>query len=157
MNKRLIISVGVGLAVPSALFAKGAVETRVRMRNYQMMNKTVEAMHGLVVATAFYSQEHNGKLPPMKNAAVLRRALVHYATKDSFVSPASGTPFVPNSTLAGRTLDSLSNQTALFYDVKPLSGPNSPKQLFRVVGFKDHVKTVPEFSWPATKTLSGIR
>ncbi len=157
MNKKILLLVVVCLSVPGALFAKGTIETQQRVRNARLMTKTVEAMHGLVVGTAFYSQQNKGKLPPMQNPQVLRAALSPFTSKSSFVSPASGKPFQPNAKMAGKSLKSASNNIVLFYDVKPLSGPNNPKELFHVVGFANHTITMPEARWQREKAASGIR
>ena len=111
----------------------------------------------LTFAVVQYSQDHNDKLPPMKNPAVVKRALRHYATISSFSSVASGQPFLPNSMLSGRTLKSLSpDNTVLFYDPKPILGPNSPTDLYRVVGYLDHIIAMPEKRWQRTKKELGV-
>ena len=157
MNKRSLAVLLACAAIPCLVVAQTVAKDKQRAKNARLMTKTVEAMHGLVVGTAFYSQQNKGKLPPMQNPQVLRAALSPFTSKSSFVSPASGKPFQPNAKMSGKSLKSASNNIVLFYDVKPLSGPNNPKELFRVVGFANHVITMPEARWQREKAASGIR
>ena len=77
--------------------------------------------------------------------------------KQIFISRATGQPFMSNAKMSGKTIKSASNNIVLFYDVKPISGPNNPKELIRVVGFADHSIAMPEARWQREKADSGIR
>ena len=157
MRKVFLRTLFVCLSVPATLWAQQL--SPQRRKNQILVYKTVDTMRGLIVALAQYGQDHNDKLPPIKSLANLKAAFPpRYMAKNSFASPVTGLPFVLNKSVSfsGKTLRSVSSNTVLFYDAKPLSSYNDPRQLVRIVGYKDHIVVMPEKQWQNTKKLLHI-
>lgn len=159
MNKKIIFVCSLCLVVPTIFLSENFKERRRSLQSRQVISQTVDSMFRLTQALAVYCQKNNGKLSPMNNSQVLEQALRPYAPKpdETFVSPASGQPFMPNASLVGRTFQSVPDNVVLFYDPRPTIGQYNTKGLYRVVGLKDHASSRPEECWGRLKEESGIR
>ncbi len=158
MSKNILLMVVV-MATLIFLRSRAFITSRQRLNNAQLMMKTVSAMKDIGVAALLYEQAHKDQLPPMTDPASFQKALLPYAmTKDIFISPATGEPFMPNASLDGKKLSSISDETILCYDQKPISGPNNPDDLVRVVSLAQFhgTKAMPEIRWQREKAASGI-
>lgn len=159
MDKKIVVAVVV-LGALIFLRGRGLIQSRQRLGNAQLMMRTTNAMRQIGFAALQYEQDHKGQLPPMTDAASFQKALLPYAmTKDIFVSPATGEPFMPNASLNGKKLSSISGETILCYDQKPISGPNNSDDLVRVVSLSQFhgTKAMSERNWQREKAASGIR
>jgi len=83
----------------------------------EMLNKSKEKaeatsaesnMKQLATGIMMYCQDYDETLPPMRDAASLKKVMLPYVKSDSVLrSPATGRPFQPNPRLAGRRLAQL--------------------------------------------------
>ena len=159
MDKKFVVAVAV-LGTLIFLRGRGFIQSRQRFGNAQLMMKTTNAMRQVGVAALQYEQDHKDQLPPMKDPASFQKALLPYAlTKDIFISPATGQPFMPNASLAGKKLSSISGQTILIYDQNAIPGPGGFNDRVRVVSISQFhgSKAMAERNWQREKTASGIR
>jgi hypothetical protein len=112
-----------------------------------------------------YIIDHKGKLPPMQTTQNLQEALTPYTpyntrTATIFTSPATGRLYEVNASLSARALKTIPRpaNVVMLYEAAPISGPNNPNEMFRVVCFANgNVLALPEARWPALKQDSGIR
>jgi hypothetical protein len=128
------------------------------------------------LAVMMYAQDYDEVLPPMENAATVKRLLLPYVRRNEavFVHPLTQKLFQPNPTLSRRPLCSVS--------VDPKTGTLRPPvletrcidmgELAQVVAFYEgspapdgtraglfldgHVQVIPETEWPRLKRTSKI-
>lgn len=155
MNKKFVLLTALILAVPAFVFAQTAIQNQQRQKNARLMNETVQQMQGLTLAIHQYSFDYKGKMPPMQNPAVFKKSLQPYASKDSFVSKASGRTFLPNTSLSGKPL-ARSNRIVWCYDPQTIFGPNNMTEKFRVVGFSNLTIAMTEKRWQREKKTAGL-
>lgn len=108
------------------------------------------------IALAFtrYTQDNDEKLPPMQNAAITKKAIFPYVKNDNvFQYPQTHEPYLPNTSLSGRTLASFDSPSAMVIYYEAVPAPDGT----RGVAFLDgHVKRIPESQWPALKAASHV-
>ena len=101
-----------------------------------------------------YVQDYDEKLPPMKSAAVAKKALSPYVKNDSvFQNPQTHEPYLPNTSLSGRSLATFERPSdmVIYYEASP-----APDGTRSVVFLDGHVKRIPEAQWPALKAASHV-
>ncbi|PQV64340.1 hypothetical protein B1R32_10521 [Abditibacterium utsteinense] len=155
MNKKLILLIAVILSIPVIVFAQNKINNMQRIKRAQLMQKTLGQAQSLSLAIRQYSFDNKGNMPPMNNLTALKQALKPYLGGSDFISAASGKPFIFNTKLSGKKLVD-SNFIVWLYDPKPTSGPNNPKDLYRVVGYSNHFTTMPEKIWQSEKKTFGL-
>ena len=101
-----------------------------------------------------YTQDYDESLPPMKDAATLKKALYPYIKSDPvFLQPDTKRPYRPNASLSNRSFvifDNPATLVTMFEDAPDQDGT-------RAVAFLDgHVKRIPETQWPALKAASHV-
>lgn len=156
MNKKLLLATAIVLlSIPAFVFAQSIVKTQQRRNNGRLMSETVQQMQRLTLAIRSYSFSYKGKMPPMQNPAVFKKALQLFVGKDAFVSKASGQTFMPNAKLSGKPLVQ-SNLIVWCYDPQTILGLNSMTEKFRVVGFSNGTIAMTENRWQREKKISGL-
>jgi hypothetical protein len=76
----------------------------------------------LAPAFEMYTQDYDGRLPPMMDPAAVKKALLPYVrTEAVFVHPTTGEPYQPNPTLSHRQLNSIDqpDKVVAFYEGHP--------------------------------------
>jgi hypothetical protein len=104
-------------------------------------------MKQLGLALMMYSQDYDEVLPPLRDAATLKKVLLPYVrNEDVFKSPGTGQPFLPNSRLSGRPLRKIPSPatTVALYSAVP--EPTGGRILCFVDG---HAKAVGAREWEA--------
>jgi len=110
----------------------------------------------LGLALMMYTQDWDGKLPPLDNPEKVKTLLTPYvSTKDSnlFTNPIDGKPYKINTILSNHTMNHITSPASMviFYEDAPASNGT------RGVCFLDgHVKRVSESEWPRLKLASKI-
>jgi hypothetical protein len=105
----------------------------------------VSGMKQLALGVLMYCQDYDETLPPMRDAASLKRTVLPYVKSESlFRSPTSGQPFLPNPHLAGRRLSQLGQPSGavMLYSAAP--GPDGRRVVARLDGT---VRTVGAEEW----------
>ena len=122
-----------------------------------------ERLFRLGVALLQYSDDYDGKLPPMTDAKVARKALYSYAFDTDFFQPGTTKPWQPNPALSGRKHAEVSDEIVAFYAAKPakdgardvlLLPPFDPKIVHYESnsGFvRDSVKSLSKAEWQQVK------
>lgn len=128
------------------------------------------------LAVMMYAQDYDEVLPPMENAATVKRLLLPYVRCDEavFVHPLTQKLFQPNPSLSRRPLSSVSvdpktrtlrppvletrcidmgelAQVVAFYEARP-----APDGTRAVLFLDGHVQVIPEAQWPRLKRASKI-
>ena len=101
-----------------------------------------------------YSQDNDEYLPPMRDAAVAKKALWPYVKSDQvFLNPMTKQPFLPNTSIAHRSLASFNSPAnfVIYYEATP-----APDNTRRVLFLDGHVKNIPEGAWPTLKAASHV-
>ncbi len=101
-----------------------------------------------------YVQDNDEKLPPMKSAAVTKKALFPYVKSDAvFQQPQTHEPYLPNTSLSGHSLASFQNPATMvvYYEAGP-----APDGMRGVVFLDGHAKRIHESEWPALKAASHV-
>lgn len=106
------------------------------------------------LAMTQYTQDNDEYLPSMQSAANAKKALLPYVhSHDVFQQPQTHAPYLPNTSLSGRSLASFENPATMviYYEARP--GPDG----MRAVLFLDgHAKLIRESEWPALKAASHV-
>ncbi len=101
-----------------------------------------------------YVQDYDENLPPMKDAATVKKAIYPYVKSDQiFIQPDTKRPYKPNSSLSGRSLATFSAPATMvtFYE------DAADQDNTRAVAFLDgHVVRIPEAQWPSLKRASHV-
>lgn len=102
---------------PPSLF-----ENMLKSRERAQEGSALSNMRQLALAMTMYSQDWDETLPPMRDAASLKKAILPYVRNEGvFLSPATGKAFQPNSHLAGRRIKQLGSPAGvvLLYSAVP--------------------------------------
>lgn len=101
-----------------------------------------------------YAQDWDETLPPMNDAATVKKTLLPYVKSEQiFLQPETHRPYKANTSLSKRTLASFKDPATMvvFYEDAP------DKDNTHAVAFLDgHVKRIPESQWPALKAASHV-
>ena len=106
------------------------------------------------LAVMQYVQDYDETLPPMTDAATVKKAIFPYIKSDDvFINPASHQPYLPNTSLSHRKLASINAPAdmVLYYEATP-----APDNTRRVLFLDGHVKRFAESEWPRLKSTSHI-
>jgi len=111
-------------------------------------------LHQIGLGLLAYAAEGDKSLPPLKDVAATKKALLPYCGNKEAVFNVPGTnqPYLPNPSLAGRKLAEIANpaEIIVFYEAQPA-------QPTRAVLYLDgHTERVNEANWPALKKASSI-
>lgn len=101
-----------------------------------------------------YVQDYDEKLPPMKSAAVAKKALYPFVKDDAvFQQPQTHEPYQPNTSLSGRSLASFERpaEMVIYYEAGP-----APDGTRGVVFLDGHARRIRESEWPALKSASHV-
>ena len=101
-----------------------------------------------------YVQDYDENLPPMKSAAATKMALFPYIkNNDVFRQPLTHEPYLPNTSLSGRSLESFGGLATMvvYYEASPM-----PDGTRAVVFLDGHAKRIRESDWPALKAASHV-
>lgn len=117
-------------------------------------SQSVRSLKQLSLGLIQYVQDYDENLPPMKDAATVKKALLPYVKdKQVFVQPDTQRPYKVNTSLSKRSLASFNDPATMviFYEDAP------DADNMRAVAFLDgHVKRIPEAQWPALKRASHV-
>jgi hypothetical protein len=101
-----------------------------------------------------YSQEKNGRLPPMNDVPTLRKTLSTLVKADDFVNPITGEPYKLNSSLSNHKwleLKKRSKDTVVVYE-----GTAAPDSSHGVVFVTGEARRVSKREWLRLKERSRI-
>ena len=99
----------------------------------------------LGLGTLMYSQDWDGKLPPMKSAAAYQKAIMPYVKNMGiFVCPVTKAPYAPVASLSGKLITRIKSPaaTVAIQDSRP--HPNGWKSVAYVDGHAKMVKAPPK-------------
>ena len=108
----------------------------------------------LALGVMMYAQDHDEKLPPMKSAAALKKAIMPYVKSETvFTDPNGDKAYMANPSLSGKSLASIANpaEIALLYEAE--AGPDGSRSVAFVDG---HVKRLTASEWATLKKRSKI-
>lgn len=106
------------------------------------------------LAMNMYIQDYDEKLPPMKSAAIAKKVLFPYIKSEAvFQQPQTHQPYLPNTSLSGRSLASFDSPATMvvYYEAGP-----APDETRGVVFLDGHAKRIRESEWPALKAASHV-
>lgn len=131
-----------------------SLEEELKSSATNVSEPSIANLKQIGLAMTEYTQDYDEKLPPMQSAAAVQKALFPYVKKaDVFQQPQTHEPYLPNTSLSGRSLASFDNPATMvvYYEAGP--GPDG----MRAVLFLDgHAKLIHESEWPALKAASHI-
>lgn len=106
------------------------------------------------LAMVQYEQDNDEDLPPMRSAASTQKALFPFVRDSAvFQQPRTHEPYLPNTSLSGRTLASFNSPSDMVTYYEAVPAPDGT----RGVAFLDgHVKRIHESEWPALKAASHV-
>lgn len=122
-------------------------------------DKSIEAtslsnLKQMGLSLLMYMQDYDEVLPPMGDAAKVKKVLYPYVKDDKiFINPITNKPYVPNAVLSLHREAQIESpsQMVVFYEDAP--APDGT----RGVAFLDgHAKRIPESEWPKLKKASKI-
>lgn len=108
----------------------------------------------LGLALIMYAQDYDSVLPPMKEAATVKKALLPYTKDESvFVRPDTQEPYQPNPILSRKKLAHIKFPASMvaLYESSPAA--DGTRGLLFLDG---HVARIPEAEWPQHKQASKI-
>jgi hypothetical protein len=115
---------------------------------------SLDRLRQLGEAISRYLQDHDEQMPPLKDVATMRKALLPYVKDGSvLVHPGTHEPYRPNPALSRVSLASIAVpfKTVLLYEARPAADGT------RGVLFSDgHASRVPEAEWPQLKRGSKL-
>ena len=132
-------------------------------KNRENSRQSQDRLFRLGVALLQYSDDYDGKLPPMADAKTARKALDSYAFGDDFLQPGTAKLWQPNPALSGAKHAELSDKTVAFYAIQPakdglrdmlLLPPFDPKIVHYESnsGFvKNYIRALSNAEWQAIK------
>lgn len=136
------------VAVPSRSVQTLAVDTQGASQT------SVSNLKQLGLGLIQYVQDNDENLPPMKDAATMKKAILPYAKSEKiFIQPDTKRPYKPNTSLSKRNLASFNDPATMvvLYEDAP------DQDNTRAVAFMDgHVKRIPESQWPSLKQTSHV-
>ena len=101
-----------------------------------------------------YVQDYDEYLPPMKSAAAAQKAISSYVKNDSvFQQPQTHEPYLPNTSLSGRSLRSFAEPATMVIYYEAVPAPDGTRG---VVFLDGHAKRISESDWPALKAASHV-
>lgn len=134
-----------------------------KARSHGGPSLTDEHLGQLYTALGKYADAHDGKLPPMQNAAVAQKALAPYAQANewgthrpanNFIDPRTNQVFLPNPFLSGKKMSSfeeVKNWLIAYYELIP-----APHYGCMVLTLSGNRKYVSQEQWPSVKKASKI-
>jgi prepilin-type processing-associated H-X9-DG protein len=170
-----------GMAVVGALLAPVLAARQSSAQNAPVGNgvpSSVSQLKQIGLALLMYAQDYDEMLPPMQNAATVKRALSPYVRGNEavFADPLTHEPYQPNPGLSGRrrSLVVTSGRDSQGKPTRPRRHPSEiPAPAAQVVAFYEaspapdgtravlfldgHVQVIPEAEWPRLKRASRIR
>ncbi len=149
INVRQISSLD-GIQVVSAITQAQAQQAQNAAYDAQSQS----SLKQIGLAMLQYEQDDDEKLPPMHSAAATEKAIYPYVkSKAVFQQPQTHEPYLPNTSLSGRSLASFDNPSTmvLYYEASP-----APDGTRGVLFFDGHAKRFPEAEWPALKAASHV-
>lgn len=143
----------------SSLDGVQVVSAQTQAQAQQAQNAAYDAqsqssLKQIGLAMLQYEQDDDEKLPPMHSAAATEKAIYPYVkSKAVFQQPQTHEPYLPNTSLSGRSLASFDNPSTmvLYYEASP-----APDGTRGVLFFDGHAKRFPEAEWPALKAASHV-
>ncbi|MBI3922616.1 MAG: hypothetical protein HY318_14430 [Armatimonadetes bacterium] len=108
----------------------------------------------LGLALIMYANDYDDVLPPMKEAATVKKALLPYIRTESiFVHPGTHEPYQPNPILSRKKLAHIKFPASMvaLYEASPAA--DGTRGLLFLDG---HVARIPETEWPQHKQASKI-
>ncbi len=160
---------GVGLALGQSLEAQTLAKLKVMLAAGQKLptmrdfvNKESDAppladdsrLRLLATAVLQYSQDFDGKLPPLDGEAVFREATKPYVRNDrDFIERATGKAFGRNASLAARAVSSIANPSKTVMLFARAAQPGGARLLAFVDG---HVAGAPEGEAARMAMASGV-
>jgi prepilin-type processing-associated H-X9-DG protein len=102
-----------------------------------------------------YTQDYDNVLPPMKDAATVKKALLPYVKNDAvFAHPGTKEPYAPNPILSGRKMAHIANSVEMVALYEATPAPDGKRGVVFVDG---HAKRVQEEEWARLKRASKLR
>jgi len=115
---------------------------------------SVSNLKQMAIATLMYSQDWDEVLPPMKDAATARKALMPYCKNEAiFIDPRTNEPYHVNVAASRKKEASIDSPSefVLFYEATPARDGK------RAVAFADgHVKRILDPEWEMLRRKSGM-
>ena len=115
---------------------------------------SVSNLKQVALATLMYAQDHDERLPPLKDPTVWKKALIAYSKNEGiFKDPRTGEVYQANAAASRKSLAAIANpaEFVVFYKSSPSRGNT------RAVAFADgHVRRLSETEWLRAKRKSGI-
>ena len=134
----------------SAKTAEATAEAAVVARNSSSLSNLKQLGLGMMM----YAQDYDEVLPPMKDAATMKKSLMPYVKSEQiFISPITKDAYRPNPILSGKKLAHIANPAAMvsIYEASP--APDGTRGVAFVDG---HAKRIKEAEWPRLKQASKI-
>jgi len=128
------IGIAVLVAVPFFKIVKAKADETIARRNLRILGGALQD----------YTQDYDGKLPPLQDDTSFRNAMESYVPNmkdhsDPFVDPAANAPFVLNSKLSFKEVSKLEDSTT-----STVATQNKPMERHVLTLFADgHVENVP--------------
>ena len=116
--------------------------------------QSLDNLRQIGLAMLQYTQDNDETLPPMTDAATVKKTIYPYVKSDSvFVDPLTDIAYLPNTSLSHRTLATFNSpaEMVIYYEATP--APDNTRALLFLDG---HVKRVPEADWPRLKAASHV-
>lgn len=135
-------------------FAPLTPEDARRQADAAYESRSLSNLKQIGLAMAQYIQDNDEKLPPMKSAAVTKKALFPFVKTDAvFQQPQTHDPYLPNTSLSGRSLASFKDPSSMviYYEAGP-----APDGTRGVVFLDGHARRIRESEWPALKSASHV-
>lgn len=144
-----------GLSSPTMTLAAILFPVFAQARVTARETSSVSNLRQIATAAMMYTQDWDEVLPPMKDAATAKKALMPYCKNEAmFIDPRTNEPYHVNVAASRKhvaTVDSPA-QFVLFYEATP--GRDGK----RAVAFLDgHVKRITEQEWETAKRKSGMQ
>jgi hypothetical protein len=153
-----------GLLVLLSIPLKGFLSWSARVGH----NQSGEVLHALTIDISQYTQDNQGRLPPMKNYADFKAAVWPYAKSDALFRAYDNSThlFLPNPNLSQKKVMGVTKLTVLLYESEPSKADNSrwvaflPESVLPSAfgGDPDFIrlKQVKEADWQRLKVANGI-
>jgi prepilin-type processing-associated H-X9-DG protein len=151
MQRHRFFAVLLSICACMTLLVRGHGQGTLPAGTDQVSNSNLKQI-GL--ALLMYSQDFDEKLPPMRSAAGVKKAISPYIRNAAvFIQPGTKQPYRPNTFLSHRSVATFKTPASMmaFFEASPASDGT------RGVLFLDgHVKRFPEAAWPALRRASHI-
>ena len=111
------------------------LEDMFKSRQKAFVNSADSNMRMLALGITMYSQDWDETLPPMRDPASLKKALLPYVrTESAFLSPGTGQAFLPNARLAGRRVRQLGPPSGVVVLYSAVPEPDGTRVVARADG-----------------------